>query len=54
MTAPRTLKHTRVPLAPAVIAMFLLAWVALFGVCALVYFAWLGLAALWDATGWMW
>lgn len=51
--APRIPRQTHVPIAAAQVAMALLAWIALLGIAALVYVAWLEIHALWRLFSWM-
>jgi hypothetical protein len=53
MKAPRVIRQTHMPLAAGQVAMALLAWVALLGIAALLYFVWLEVSALWRYLGWM-
>jgi hypothetical protein len=50
---PRVIRQTHLLLTPGQVGLALLAWVALLGVAALVYFAWLEGMALWRWVGWM-
>jgi hypothetical protein len=52
--SPRLPRQTRLLLTPGQVGLALLACVALLGVAALVYFAWLEVMALGRWLGWMW
>lgn len=54
MKAPRLPRQTHLLLTPGQVGLALLAWVALLGVVALLYFAWLEIQALGRWVGWMW